>query len=183
MVSRDDERSLVASLEADLAAIAAADADLERDAEVAERTRIERGSLTLADRLRAVRSPVEVATFGDGRHAGRVVEVAADSVVLTSVVTTAAHPGVEHLVRLDAVVALRGLGRAVVRRTSPVPPRSTGAILRGWCRDRSQVGVLLVDGAVLAGVASAAYADHLEISLDGGDVVTLPYTAIAVVSR
>ena len=89
MESRDDERSLVASLEADLAAIAAADADLERDAEVAERTRIERGALTLADRLRAVRSPVEVATFGDGRHAGRVAEVVQDAVILTSVVTTA----------------------------------------------------------------------------------------------
>lgn len=183
MESRDDERSLVASLEADLAAIAAADADLERDAEVAERTRIERGGLTLADRLRAVRSPVEVATFGDGRHAGRVAEVVQDAVVLTSVVTTAAHPGAEHLIRLDAVVALRGLGRAVARRTSPVPSRTTTSVLRAWCRDRSQIGILLVDGAVLAGLASAAYADHLEVSLGGGDVVTVPYTAIAVVSR
>jgi hypothetical protein len=183
MEGRADGHDLVAALEADLAAIAAADADLERDGEIAERTRIERGALTLADRLRALRSPVEVATLGDGRHAGRVAEMGEDAVILTSVVTTAAHPGAEHLVRLAAVVAVRGLGRAVSRRTSAVPPRSTAAVLRAWCRDRSEVGILLVDGSVLAGLASAAYADHLEVSLGGGEVVTLPYVAIAVVSR
>ena len=74
--------------------------------------------------LRAVRSPVELATSATARHAGRVAEVVQDAVILTSVVTTAAHPGAEHLIRLDAVVALRGLGRAVARRTSPVPSRT-----------------------------------------------------------
>lgn len=178
-----DEHGLVAALEADLGAIAAADADLERDAEVAERTRIERGALTLADRLRAARSPVEVATLGDGRHAGRVAEVAADAVVLTSVVATASHPAAEHLVRLDAVVAVRGLGRAVHAHRSVVPPRSTSALLRAWCRDRSDVALLLTDGSVLTGLASAAYADHLEVSLGGGEVMAVPFAAIAVVSR
>jgi hypothetical protein len=173
----------VASLEADLAAMAAADADLERDAEIAERTRIERGALTLADRLRAVRSPIEVATRGDGRHAGRIAEVGADCVVLTSVVARASSPAAEHLIPLESVVAVRGLGRAVARSGSPVPPRSTMSVLRSWCRDRSEIAILLVDGAVLAGRASAAYADHLDVSMGGGDVVTLPYAAIAVVSR
>ena len=35
-------------------------ADLERDSEVAERTRIERGSVTIADRLATARGPVEL---------------------------------------------------------------------------------------------------------------------------
>jgi hypothetical protein len=178
-----DDQGVVAALEADLAAIAAADADLERDAEVAERTRIERGAVTLADRLRAVRSPVEVASLGEGRHAGRVLEVLADAVVLTSVVSTAEHPGAQHLVRLPAVVAVRGLGRLVEPHRSVVPPRSVAAILRAWCRDRSEIGVLLTDGSVLVGRASAAYADHLDVSTGGGEVVTVPLAAIAVVSR
>jgi hypothetical protein len=180
---RPGENDLVAALEADLAAIAAADADLERDAEVAERTRIERGALTLADRLRAIRSPVEIATLGDGRHAGRVAEMTADAVVLTSVVSTTTHPSAEHLVRLDGIVAVRGLGRAVARDRSPLPARSTTAVLRAWCRDRSMIGVLLTDGSVLTGLASAAYADHLDVSTGDGEVVTVPYAAIAVVSR
>ena len=107
----------------------------------------------------------------------------ADAVVLTSVVTTAAHPPIEHLVRLEAVVAVRGLGRSVAVHRSPVPARSTAALLRAWCRDRSEVALLLTDGSVLTGLASAAYADHLDVSTGGGEVVTLPYTAIAVVSR
>jgi hypothetical protein len=36
---------------------------------------------------------------------------------------------------------------------------------------------------VLAGLASAAYADHLEVSVGGGEVVTVPFGAMAVVSR
>ena len=183
MNDSDDERSLVASLEADLASIAAADADLERDAEIAERTRIERGAVTLVDRLGALRSPVELATLGDGRHAGRIAELGADAVVITSIVSTAAHPGAEHLIRLDAVVAVRGLGRAVALRRSPVPLRSTASLLRSWCRDRSHIAILLADGSVLAGLASAAYADHLDVSTGGGEVVTVPYAALAVVSR
>ena len=58
----DEDR--VRALEDELRDLAAAEADLERDAEVAERTRIERSALTLADRLRAATAPVEVTTAG-----------------------------------------------------------------------------------------------------------------------
>ena len=43
--------------------------------------------------------------------------------------------------------------------------------------------MLLTEGEVVAGLASAAYADHLELSTGGGATVALPYAAIAVVSR
>jgi hypothetical protein len=178
-----DEDRVVRALEDELRDLAAADADLERDAEVAERTRIERSALTLADRLRGARSPVELATRGGGRHAGAVAEVGDGWALLAHVPPGARTPTAEHLVALAAVVAVRGLGRPLVRDEGRLPERSLGSVLRAWCRDRSQVSVLLTEGEVVAGLASAAYADHLELSTGGGATVALPYAAMAVVSR
>ena len=166
----------VGDLEADLVALAAADSDLERDAEAGERLRIERAAVTLADRLRATRGRVELTSRGGGRHAGRVVEVGADWVLL-------AAPTSQHVVRLACLTAVRGLGRAASAPASTLPPRSLGSLLRTWCRDRAEVGVSLADGEVLAGLASAAYADHLELSTGGGATVAVPWEALAVVSR
>jgi hypothetical protein len=173
---------LVAGLEADLAALAGAEADLERDAEVAERTRIERSSVTLADRLRGARGPVELATLGGARHAGAVSEVGDGWVLLARVPPGRVAPSAEHLVLLASVVAVRGLGRA---RVTPgrLGPRSLASVLRAWCRDRAFVSVLSTDGAVVTGLASAAFADHLELSTGGGATVVVPFPAMAVVSR
>jgi len=173
----------VSGLEADLQALAAAEADLERDAEVAERTRIERAAVTLADRLAAARGPVEVGTAGGGRHAGRVVESGAGWVLLEHVPVGGRAVSAEHLVLTAALRTVRGLGRSLVSPAGALPPRSLGSVLRAWCRDRAQVSVLLVDGTVVAGLASAAYADHLEVSTGGGATVALPVAAVAVVSR
>lgn len=171
------------ALEDDLRDLAAADADLERDAEVAERTRIERAALTVADRLRGARGPVELVARGGGRHAGSVAAVGEGWVVLAHLPAGARTPTAEHLVVLASVVAVRGLGRPLVRDEGRLPERSLGSVLRAWCRDRSQVSVLLCEGEVVAGLASAAYADHLELSTGGGATVALPYAAISVVSR
>ena len=171
----DRPADLVAALEADLAALAAADADLVRDAEVAERTRIERGSVTLEDRLRAAGS-VEVALLGGWRRAGRVVEVGDGWILL------AGAPG-EHLVALGSVVTLLGLGRAV-STSGPLGARSMTSVLRAWCRDRSSVTACLGDGSSLTGLASAAYRDHLEIATDGpGGSVVVPFAALVAVTR
>jgi hypothetical protein len=177
----DDER--VRALEAELRDLAAADADLERDAEVAERTRIERAALTLADRLRGAHAPVELATRGGWRHAGSVTEVGDGWVLLAHVPPGTRVATAEHLVPLAALVGVRGLGRPLVRAEGRPPERTLGSVLRSWCRDRSSVSVALVEGEVVAGLASAAYADHLELSTGGGATVALPYSAIAVVSR
>ena len=179
----DDDVALVAGLEADLQALAAAEADLERDAEVAERTRIERSAVTLADRLRAARGPVEIGTAGGGRHAGRVVETGEGWVRLEHVPVGARAITAEHLVLTSAVHVVRGLSRAHGASPGGLPARSLASVLRAWCRDRAEVSVLLVDGVVVAGLASAAYADHLEVSTGGGATVTVPFGAMAVVSR
>jgi hypothetical protein len=167
---------LVAALEADLVALSAAEADLERDAEVADRIRIERTGVSLADRLRATRAPVEVTCRGGVMHAGRVVEIGADWVLVDARTS-------EHVVRIAAISQVRGLGRAVERGRSRLPARSWGSVLRAWCRDRSDVSVSLVDGELVTGVASAVYADHLELSTGGGATVVVPWEAMAVVSR
>ena len=177
----DEDR--VRALEDELRDLASAEADLERDAEVAERTRIERSALTLADRLRGAHGPVEIATRGGGRHAGRVQEVGDGWAVVEHVPPGSRVVAAEHLVVLAAAVAVRGLGRPLVRDEGRLPERTLGSVLRAWCRDRSHVSVLLVEGDVVAGLASAAYADHLELSTGGGATVALPYAAIATVSR
>lgn len=179
----DDAAAFVSGLEADLQALAAAEADLERDAEVAERTRIERTTVTLADRLGAAHGPVEVSTAGGGRHAGLVVDAGDGWVLLQHVPVGQRTATAEHLVRTDAVHAVRGLGRPRVAPRPALRPRSLASVLRAWCRDRVQVSVLRVDGEVTAGLASAAYADHLELSVGGGATVALPFAALAVVSR
>lgn len=173
----------VRALEDELRDLSAAEADLERDADVAERTRIERSKLTLLDRLRGARGPVELTTRGSGRHAGAVADTGEGWVVLEHVPPGARAATAEHLVVLGSVIAVRGLGRPLVRDEGGLPERSLGSVLRAWCRDRSAVSVLLVEGDVVSGLASAAYADHLELSTGGGATLALPYAAIAVVSR
>lgn len=173
MTSRPDD--LVSALEADLAALAAADADLERDAEVAERTRVERSAVTLSDRLRGASERVGLLTRG-GAHPSGTVEEVGDGWAL--VVGARA----ESLVVLGAVLSVTGLDRAV-HASGPLGERPLASVLRAWCRDRSTVSVRLVDGGTLQGLASASYADHVEVATDCGVSVTVPLGAIAVVTR
>ena len=116
-------------LEADRAALAAAEADLERDAEVAERTRIERSSVTLEDRMRGTAGPVEVALLGGWRTSGQVVEVGDGWVLLGGGPTPTSATPAEHLVQLRSVGVVRGLGRsaltasATCQRKFPAAPK------------------------------------------------------------
>jgi hypothetical protein len=169
----------VRALEAELHELASADADLERDAEVAERTRIERSSVALGDRFRGAAARVELVTLGGGRAHGAVAEVGEGWVLLSD----PAASGAEHLVRLVSVVTARGLGRPSVPSSSPIPLRSLVSVVRSWCRDRAQVRIALVDGATLVGRADAAYADHLDVVDSAGELVSVPYVSLAVATR
>lgn len=182
MTRTPGERDVVSALEADLVALAAADADLERDAEVAERTRIERGQQHLADRLRGVRGYVHLAVLGGAHVDGPVLEVGDGWVVVGHVPPGHGEPTSAHLVRLDAVLTVSGLD---LTATSPgrLPARSLASLLRAWCRDRSDLTLTLVDGSRLAGRASAAYADHLEVVAEHGSVAAVPYAALASIGR
>jgi len=176
------ERDVVSALEADLVALAAADADLERDAEVAERTRIERAQVTLTDRLRGAQGYVHLTVLGGAQVDGPVIEVGDGWAVVGHVPPGHAEPTSAHLVQVDAVLTLSSLDLA-----APVPgalrPRSLASLLRSWCRDRSDLTLTLVDGTRLVGRASAAYADHLEIAAEHGEVVSVPFAAVATVGR
>ena len=176
MAEEFEER--VRALEAELHDLASADADLERDAEVAERTRIERSAVTLEDRLRGAAGRVDLVVLGGGRARGAVVEVGEGWVLLAD----HAASGSEHLVRLAAVLTARGLGRSVLW-SSPIPQRSLLSVLRSWCRDRAQVRLSLVDGSTVVGRADAAYADHLDVVDAAGELVSVPYAALAVAAR
>ena len=182
MTRTPGERDVVSALEADLVALAAADADLERDAEVAERTRIERGQQHLVDRLRAVRGYVHLTVLGGATVGGPVIEAGDGWVVVGHVPPGHAEPTSAHLVRVDAVLTVSGLDR-VAPSPGGLPPRSLASLLRSWCRDRSELTLTLVDGSRLAGRASAAYADHLEVATAHGEVVAVPFAAIATVGR
>ena len=167
------------ALEAELHDLAAADADLERDAEVAERTRIERAHASLADRVRGATGRLDVLTRGGSRVGGEVAEVGADWMLLAE----PSSAGAEHVVPFAAVVTVRGLGRASALPASAVALRSVASVLRSWCRDRAQVRLVLADGASMVGRADAAYADHLDVVGLDGDPVSVPYTALAIITR
>lgn len=170
MTMPSGERDVVSALEADLVALAAADADLERDAEIADRTRIERSRLTLADRLRGAPGYVHVRTRGGAEAHGPVLEVGDGLVVVGHLTPGRSVSNEEHLVLLAAVMTVAGLSGARPPREGALPGRSVAAVLRAWCRDRSDVVLTLVDGSVLRGRASAAYADHLELAGEHGPV-------------
>jgi hypothetical protein len=177
MVEEFEER--VRALEAELHDLAAADADLERDAEVAERTRIERSRISLVDRLRGGAGAVDVVVVGGAHRRGQVSDVGDGWGVLTDPLDAAA----QHLVRLDAVVSVRRLGRAAPTRDSVLPATSLASVLRTWCRDRAAVRIALVDGSHVGGRADAAYADHLDVVDLSGETVSVPFTALAIVTR
>jgi hypothetical protein len=161
-------------------------------AEVADRTRREVARIRLADRLRAAYGhPVTCWVLGAGSVGGRVAAVGPDWVLLEEEST--AH---EALVPLAALSGVAGLG---LRSTVPGTEGVVGArldlahVLRGIARDRSSVGVRLVDGSSLGGTVDRVGADFAEVAEHGpGEqrrpsevqgVRSVPFGALAVLRR
>jgi len=166
----------ISALEADFAVQAAADSDLDRDGEVAERVRIERSSVGLHDRLVRSVEPVDLTVAGGQRITGVVTDSGQSWCVVSETAST-----VEFLFVSASVVTARGLGRGMSARKPST--RSLASVLREWCRDRSQVMVYLVDGSRVVGMGHAAYADHVEVLDDRGGMVAISSAAIAAMSR
>jgi hypothetical protein len=166
---------LVRALEDDLAALAAAVADLERDAEVAERTRIERSALRLGDRLRGSGGRVRLLLLGGADVSGAVTDDGDGWVVL-------ADGPDEHLVLLAAVVTAHGLGPAD-GAPSPLQRRPAASVLRRWCRDRSSALLRTTDGGRYRGLLLAAFADHLDVREPHGAVVSVAIPPLACATR
>jgi hypothetical protein len=160
-------------------------------AEVVDRTRREVARIRLADRLRAALGhPVTCWVLGAGSVGGRVAAVGPDWVLLEG------PTGHEALVPLAALTGVAGLG---LRSTVPGTEGVVGArldlahVLRGIARDRSSVGVRLVDGSSLGGTVDRVGADFAEVAEHGSGeqrrpgevqgVRSVPFGALAVLRR
>jgi len=185
MTERWDD--LFADLDAQMESLALAD----RGGEVAERTRIELGQLSVGDRLgAAIGSTVRLRTVGGATVAGVLERVGADWVLVDE------SGGREAVVALATVVSIGGLGRAadVPGAAGAVQARLTMRhVLRGIARDRSAVRLQTVDGGWSDGTIDRVAADHVDLAVhapgeprrrsDVREVQLVPTAAIAVVRR
>lgn len=173
----------------DLAARLAAEESLDREAEVAERTRRERAQVGLLQRLAAARSgaPISAHVAGLGRVQARVLDVGADWVLLG----TSAERGA--LVPFAALRSLGGLAGRAGPVSSVTKGFTLGAALRAISRDRAGVLLVDVDGTRTTGTIDAVGQDALDLAehpLDLPrrpehviDVRVVPFTAIGAVLR
>lgn len=142
----------------DLEAQLGAEQRRERDSEVADRTRRERASVSLAARFAAsVGSPVAIRLVSGAPVRGELLDIG-DGWLLVRL-----ESGGEAVVPLQAVLSVSGLSaRATGARTAR---RFTlGYALRGLSRDRAQVVVTDVAGTVLTGTIDAVGADFLDLA-------------------
>jgi hypothetical protein len=130
-----------------------------RDAEVAELGRAEYAQVELAARLHgSAGGRVGLAVVGVGRMEATLVRAGPD----WCLVDDGAH---EWLVRLPAVLRVRGLGeRAVAARHRSIGARlSFGSVLRGVAEEEAPVLLHLLDGETLRAVVRRVGADFLEV--------------------
>jgi hypothetical protein len=174
---------------ADLEAQAVAQDVAEADALVAELTRAEHATMTLADRFRAALGAEVVLDLAAGEPVrGTVREAAAEWVLLSGVA-----PGgpAQHLVPLSAVSGVSGLGR----QAAPQRLREglgLGPLLRGLQRDRARLLVRTFAGAVEGRVGRVGR-DHFDVEVVRGDGAnprspwqgarTVPFAALVCVSE
>jgi len=174
----DAENGWIGALEADLRALAHAEVDLDRDAEVAERIRIERSGVGLLDRVNAASGPIEIQVTSGRRLRGLVRDGAQDWLVIE----TSAAPVAQSLVLAHAIMWVRGV-RSGARPTGVLRTRSVASICRQWGRDRADVHVELRGGTVIVGRLSAAYSDHLDVVVAAGETYAIAYSSIDVIAR
>lgn len=175
---------LFADLEAQAHALSVA----ERDAEVAELTRLETSRLTMASRLRpALGEAVRVRCVGGMVLVGRLSAVGAGWLLLDE------DAGREAFLAAAAVVSIAGLGRLA----APVPALDAGLgigrALRGLARDRSVVRACLTDSTVIDGTVDRVGADFVELAVHAAgeprrrqevrEVLVVPISALAVLRR
>lgn len=141
----------------DLEAQAAARSRLELDAEVAERTRIERSRVTLGERvLGALGSEVLVRLRG-GTTVRGVVDDCGDGWLLLG------EPGGRQvLIAVAAVLGVSGMGRP--RDDARARRFGIGSAVRGISRDRRAVLVIDVDGGTAHGTIDAVGADAFDLT-------------------
>lgn len=172
-----------ARLFADLELTFAAEERRQRDSEVADRTRRERASVTLASRLSGHRGhPLQARLLGGLRVEGRVIDVGADWVAL------AAGASRSVLVPLAALATVTGL----TNRGDFTPRRfGMGYALRAISRDRAPALVTDILGTGFQGTIDVVGKDFLDLAEHPIDearrghnvraVRTVPFACIASV--
>jgi hypothetical protein len=170
------------ALFADLSAQWDAESRRELDAEVADRTRRERASVGLYERLAAAgEDPVAVSLSSGVTVRGRVADVG-DGWLLLAAQPDAPGAGSSSapaLIPFGAVTAVAGLS-ARVGGTAAGRRFGLGYALRGLSRDRSVVLLTDLTGAVVSGTIDAVGLDLLELSEHAAD---LPRRAENVTGR
>ena len=175
--------ALFADLEGQLAAAEQAF----REGEVAELTRAEHASITLADRLRAGVGGVVVLDLADGEALrGTLRRVAATWLLLDG---EGAGGRSSHLVPVAAIAGITRLARLAVPSTSRLDGLGLGTVLRELQRDRAHVVVRTAAGQA-AGRLARVGQDHLDLHLDLEEtdrvpvaVRTVPFAALLRVSQ
>ncbi len=166
----------------DLEAQFAQEERAELHAEIADRTRRERASVHLVDRLAATEGTVALILPGERCVRGVLTDVGKDFAVVAQ--------DTRHLVHLAAVLQVRGLGRTAVgpREGAAIRRYGLGYALRELARDRCRVLLSDVTGRDVVGRLGAVGADWVELApeRDGSrghqEVCIVPFSAIAVVT-
>ncbi len=151
--------------------------DAERGLELADRSRAEYQSVTLAARLAAtVGDPVTLDVAGVGAVAGTLERVAAGWCLVS------AHAQ-DWVVRLDAVTSVHGASARAVPEVawSPVARLGLGSALRRLAETGERCVLRLTDGAAHTGQVSRVGADFAEVTTESGRVVLVAFTALAAV--
>ncbi|HEX8768525.1 MAG TPA: hypothetical protein VF714_09155 [Jatrophihabitans sp.] len=174
---------------ADLEAQAQALLRAERDAEVAELTRLETSRLELVSRLRpALGGVLRVRCLGGVALAGRLSAIGTGWLLLDE------EAGREAFVATAAVVSIGGLGRLAAAPDAALDARlGIGRALRGLARDRSVLRACLTDSTVIDGTVDRVGSDFVEFAVHAAgeprrraevrEVLVLPIGALAVLRR
>lgn len=148
-------------LEAQLVALEQA----ELEAEVAESTRSQRGSLLLLEALTAdVGRSLSIEALGIGRVEGQLYEVGSNWCMLE----TAVHGPARRrsvLMSVPAIQSVTGLSGAVDQRQGASGRRfDMRSALRALARDRAMVRIHLASGSTVSGTIDRVGRDHVDLA-------------------
>lgn len=153
---------------ADLEALADATERMAFEADVADRGRAERATLTLADRLRGhLEGELTFRLLDGDRVRGRLVDLGADWVLLDD--------GGSVVLPMTAVAGVEGLSRLAATTTEELARRvRVTVVLRQLSRDRAPVRLRLLDRTTLTGTIDRVGPDHLDLAQHAPDEIRRP---------
>lgn len=149
----------------------------ERDAELADRTRAEYGSVTLASRLMAsLDAELTLGVLGVGRLTGTLWRVSKGWVLLSSA-------GSEWIVPLPSVTSVGGASPRSVPEVawSPITRLGLGSAVRRLSEAAERCVVHLVDGTVHEARVARVGADFAELAIGDDRVDLVAFSALAAI--